>query len=67
MTENGLRSSWYSTGDSAWCSVMTERVEIGGEGGRLKRELMYVYIQLIYDVVQKLMQHCRAIILQLKK
>ena len=44
MTENGLRSSWYSTGDSAWCSVITERVEIGGEGGRLKRESMYVYI-----------------------
>ena len=41
-----------------------------GEGmaGRLKRKGIYVYIQLIHFVVkQKLIQHCKAIIFQLKK
>ena len=34
-------------------------------GGRLKREGIYVYIQLIYFVVQqKLTQHCKAVVLQ---
>ena len=36
--------------------------------GRLRREGIYVYAQLINIVVQqKLTQHCKAIILQLKK
>ena len=37
-------------------------------GGRLQREGIYVYIWLIHFVVeQKLTQHCKAIICQLKK
>ena len=37
-------------------------------GGRLQREGTYVYVWLINFVVQqKLTQHCKAIILQLKK
>ena len=47
----------------SWCSVMT-----WGLGGRLSREGIYVYIWLIHDVVQqKLAQHCKIIIVQLKK
>ena len=46
---------------------MTWRGGVGWEGGRLQREGMYVYTQLIHTVVQKeLTQHCKAIILQLK-
>ena len=38
-----------------------------GVGGRFKREGIYVYLQLIHFLVQqKLIQHCKAIILQLK-
>ena len=41
---------------------------VSGVGGRLQREGIYVYIELIHFVVQqKLTQHCKAIILQLKK
>ena len=59
----------YSTGSSAWCSVMTQ---MGGMGvrveGRSKREGIYVYIWLIhFTVQQKLTQHCKAIILQFIK
>ena len=37
-------------------------------GGRFRRDGIYAYIQLIHTVVQqKLTQHCKAIILQLKK
>ena len=40
----------------------------GGGGGRSKREGIQVYIQLIHFIVQqKLTQHCKAILLQLKK
>ena len=40
----------------------------GGGGGRSKREGIYVYIELIRFIVQqKLAQHCKAIVLQLKK
>ena len=40
----------------------------GGEGGRAKKEGIYVYIQLIhFTVQQKLTQHCKAIILPPKK
>ena len=39
-----------------------------GVGGRLKREGTCVYIQLIHVVIQqKGVQHCKTIILQLKK
>ena len=41
--------------------------DLEGWEGKLKREGIYVYIQLIPVVIQqKLMQHCKAIILQLK-
>jgi len=37
-------------------------------GGRLTKKGIYVYLQRIYDVIQqKTTQHCKAIILQLKK
>ena len=40
----------------------------GGVRGRLKREVVCIYIQLIHAVVQQnVTQHCKAIILQLKK
>ena len=39
----------------------------GAVGGRLKREGIYVYIELIHITEQqKLTQYCKAIILQLK-
>ena len=51
---------------SAQCSVMTQRGGMGKAlGRRLKKDGIYVYIQLIHFVVQqKLTQHCKAIILQ---
>ena len=56
----------YSTGSSAQCSVMTQMGGMGGGvRGTSKREGIYVYIQLIHFVVQqKLIQHCKEIILQ---
>ena len=33
----------YSTGASAWCSVMTQRAGRGGEGRFKGREYMYTY------------------------
>ena len=36
------------------------------EGGRFKKERIYVYIQLIHAVVQKLTEHCKTVNLQLK-
>ena len=40
----------------------------GGVRGKSKREGTYVYLGLIHFVVQqKLIQHCKAIILQFKK
>ena len=40
----------------------------GVVGGRLKKEGICVYIELIHIVLQqKLAQHCKAIILQFKK
>ena len=39
-----------------------------GRGGRVKREAIYVYLELIHVAVQqKPMQHCKAITLQLKR
>ena len=35
-------------------------------GGRLKREGIYVYLQVIHVVQEKLTQHCKEIILHLK-
>ena len=53
----------YNTGSSAQCSVMTQMDRVGGG-----REGIYVYIQLIHLIVQqKLTQHCKATILQIKK
>ena len=41
---------------------------MGAMGGRLNRKGIYVDIQLIHvGIRQKLIQHCKAIILQLKK
>ena len=49
----------------------TERLthtQMGGVEGRSKEEGIYVYTQLIQFVVQqKLTQHCKATIAQLKK
>jgi len=40
----------------------------GGEGGGCRREGIYVYIRMIHTVVQqKLIQHRKVIIPQLKK
>ena len=42
--------------------------EVFGVGRRLTRKGKYVYLELIYDVIQqKTTQHCKAIILQFKK
>ena len=35
----------------------------GGVEGKLKREGMYVYIQLIHVAQQKLTQHCKVILI----
>ena len=59
----------FNRGSPAQCSVMTQMGELGWAlGGRLKKKGMSVYLQLIHIVVQqKPTQHCKAIILQLKK
>ena len=58
----------YSTGNSN--PVLCDNLEggLGREaGGRFRREGTYVFLQLIHvDVWQKLTQHCKAMILQLK-
>lgn len=56
----------YSTESSAQCSAETQSSEMGVRvEGRLKREEMHVYIQLIHLIVQqKLTHHCKAIICQ---
>ena len=56
-------------GAQAGASVTTYRGGMGLEmGGRFKREGTFVYLWLIHDDVwRKLTQHCKAIILQLKK
>ena len=53
----------YDAGSSTWCSVTTQ------SGGREVQEAgTYVYWWLMHvDVRQKLTQHCKTIILQLKK
>ena len=43
----------YGTVSSVKCSVMTQGVEWGCVGGRLKREGLNVYIQLIHFVEQQ--------------
>ena len=49
------------------CDDLEEEGGEGAVGGRVKREEIYVYLWLIYVVVwQKPIQHCKAIILQLK-
>ena len=48
--------------------MLTKRGGMGVVGGRLKRERVYVYLCLIHlAVLKKAIQHCKAIILQLKK
>ena len=58
----------YSSGNSN--PLLCDNLEggLGREvGGRFRREGTYVFLQLIHvDVWQKLTQHCKAIILQLK-
>ena len=51
-----------------WCSVTTWRGRMGQEvGGKRKREGPHTYLWLIHiDMLHKPMQHCKAIILQLK-
>ena len=45
-----------------------ERWNGGRVGGRLQRERIYVYLRLMHIAVQqKLPQHSKAIIIQLKK
>ena len=56
----------YNTGNSAWCSVMTQRDGKGG-GRRSKRGEIYAYIQLIHFIVQQKLTHCKTTIPQLKK
>ena len=47
-------------GTQVWCSVTTQRGEMG-------REETYAYLWLIHvDVWQKLSQYCKVMILQLK-
>ena len=49
------------------CVDLEEEHGGGVVGGRVKREEIYVYLWLIYVVVwQKPIQHCKAIIIQLK-
>ena len=43
----------YSAGSSAWCSVMMGAIGGGGVEERLKREGIYVSLQLIHTVVQQ--------------
>ena len=44
-----------------------EGCDVRGSGRGLKREGIYIYLELIHVVVQqKLTQHCKAIIFQLK-
>ena len=67
-----VKKSWdllYDTGSCTQCSVTTERDGTGWEvGGRFKREGTHVSLWLIpIDVRQKPTQHCKAIILQLKR
>ena len=42
----------YSTGSSAWRSVMMSGIGGGGVEERPKREGIYVYLQLVNTVVQ---------------
>ena len=47
--------------------MRTQRSGMGGVGERLKKQGTYVYLELIQVVVQqKLTQHCKVIIFQLK-
>ena len=58
----------YSTGSSAWCSVVTERGgKEGGLGRRSKRQGIYVYRELIHFVVEQKLTHYKTIIHQFLK
>ena len=55
-------------GHSAWCSVMTYMDGSGEVGESLQGEGIFVFLQLIHAaVLQKRIQHCKTIILQLQK
>ena len=54
----------YNIRSSAGCSVMTDSVD-SGCAWRLKKRI-YVSSQLIHVTERKRMQHCKAILLQLK-
>ena len=59
ITQGAQHSTIWQPGGVGW-----ER----GVGGKFKRKGIYAYLLLIHVVVwQKPMQHCKAIILQLKK
>ena len=77
---HGLQSTrllcpWDSPGKKYWSGLpallqgifSTQRSGMGGLGGRSMREGLYVHIQLIHLIVQqRLPQHCKATMLQLK-
>ena len=64
MCEAASGEMLCSTGSSACCSVMARR---GRVGRSLEREGIYIHIKLIHAVVQqKLTQHYKAIVFQLK-
>lgn len=67
MEREALKHMRYA-GTSARCSEMTWRGGMeGGSGGRLRREGIYVYTQLIPDVAQqKPRQYCKGITFQYK-
>ena len=69
MCKTALGKLLCNTGSSVWYSDDLEGWDRVGAGrGRFKREGTYVYLRLIHAVIwQKPTQHCKAIILQLKK
>ena len=69
MCNRLLVETCYIAQGAHWRSVTYRSgIGVGGSwGGRLNREGKCVYLQLIYFIVQqRLTQHCKAIILQLK-
>ena len=69
LASQKLLRDWVGCPGATWGWGGRGRGNWGGElGRRLKREGIYVYIQLIHFVVQqKLTQHCKTIIVQFLK
>ena len=69
LASQTLLRDWVGCPGATWGWGGRGRGNWGGElGRRLKREGIYVYIQLIHFVVQqKLTQHCKTIIVQFLK